>query len=372
MLETKSNESIAMSLVEPNAHLLKIVPYVAGEAEAPGFENPAKLSSNESPLGPSPRAVEAYHSAASSLQRYPDGGATPLREALAEHYDIDPDQIVCGTGSEQLIDILAMAYSSPGDEVVFGEYAFIIYKLATLAAGATPVPVPEPDLRLDIDLLLKTVTSRTRIVFLANPNNPTGTHISKSDLHRLRDSLPEDVLLVVDAAYYEYVDDPNYGIGTGLVDAVRGNTVVLRTFSKIHGLAALRVGWAYCPTEIASVLHRIRGVFNVSHPAQAAAIAALDDREHVEKARAHNSRWLPWLCNEISSLGLTVTPTVGNFLLMHFADPEQCRAADVFLKNRGIILRPVANYGLPQCLRASVGLENENRKMVEILKEFLG
>ena len=360
-----------MSAVKPNQHILKIVPYVAGEAEVEGVANPAKLSSNESPLGPSPMAVQAYREAAATLERYPDGGATALREALAEHHGASPEQIVCGTGSEQLIDILAMAYSGPGDEVIFGQYGFIIYHLATLASGATPVPVPEQDFTLDVDALLGAVTDRTRIVFIANPNNPTGTHISKEEVQRLRAGLPEHVLLAIDAAYCEYADAGGYGFGWDLVDDEPGNTVVLRTFSKIYGLAALRVGWAYCPRDVAAVLHRVRGVFNVSHSAQVAAIASLDDAEHTAKAKAHNQQWLPRLAEQISALGLGVSPSLGNFVLIHFESPEQCQAADSSLRQGGIILRPVGGYGLPQCLRASVGLGHENERMVELLKDFL-
>lgn len=359
-----------MPAVKPNQHILKIVPYVAGEAEVEGVSDPAKLSSNESPLGASPQALRAYLDAAATLERYPDGGASALRTALAEQHGASPEQIVCGTGSEQLIDILAQAYSGPGDEVIFGQYGFIIYHLATLASGATPVPVSEVDFTLDVDGLLEAVTDRTRIVFIANPNNPTGTHVSKEEVRRLRAGLPEQVLLVIDAAYCEYADVDDYGFGWELVNDDPGNTVVLRTFSKIYGLAALRVGWAYCPKEVAGVLHRVRGVFNVSHPAQVAAIAALADSEHTAKAKAHNQQWLPWLSDQISSLGLEVSPSLGNFVLIHFADPEQSQAADLSLRQGGIILRPVGGYGLPQCLRASVGLGHENERMVELLKDF--
>lgn len=360
-----------MPSVKPKQYILKIVPYVAGEAEVQGVSDPAKLSSNESPLGPSPLAVRAYTEAAATLERYPDSGATALRAALAEQHGIPPEQIVCGTGSEQLIDILALAYSGPGDEVIFGQYGFIIYHLATLASGAIPVPVAEVDFTLNVDAILQAVTDRTRIVFIANPNNPTGTYISKEELQRLRSGLPERILLVIDAAYCEYAEAKDYGYGWELVNDQPGNTVVLRTFSKIFGLAALRVGWAYCPGDVAEVLHRVRGVFNVSHPAQVAAIAALGDREHIEKAKAHNRQWLPWLSEQISSTGLALSPSLGNFVLIHFADPGQCQTADTNLRQGGVILRPVGGYGLPQCLRASVGLGHENERMIELLTSFL-
>jgi len=356
-----------MSLVEPKPHVLKIVPYIAGEAKVPGFEHPAKLSSNESPLGPSPLAVQAYQRESNELMRYPDGAAMALREAIARVHGLDTGQVVCGTGSEQLIDCVCRGYVSPGDEVIFTEYAFVCYLISTLAAGGIPVKAPEKDLTADVDAILERVTPRTRVVFLANPNNPTGTWIDRSELHRLRKGLPEGVLLVVDAAYSEYCHAPEYSFGDELVDAEDGNTLVLHTFSKIYGLAALRVGWAHCPREVALVMHRVRGVFNVSTPAQAAAVAALEDLAHTAAARSHNDQWLPWLHAQIAELKLQVTPSIGNFLLMHFDSVEDCRSADQFLRARGLILRPVANYGLPRSLRLSVGLEKENREVVEAL-----
>jgi histidinol-phosphate aminotransferase len=360
-----------MPKVKPNPHILDIVPYIAGEAKLPGIVRPAKLSSNESPLGASPAAVSACEAACRELERYPDGAAIDLREALARTHGLQSGQIVCGTGSEQLIDGLCRAYAGPGDEVLFTEHAFIMYRVATLACGATPVPVPEVDYTADVDAMLAAVTPRTRIVFIANPNNPTGTVIDREALHRLRERLPEHVMLVVDAAYCEYIGAPDYSFGAELVEPVDGNTVVLHTFSKIYGLAALRVGWARCPQEVALVLHRVRGVFNVSTPAQLAAIAALEDTAHIEKARAHNARWLPWVSEKLDALGFTVTPSAGNFVLVHFADESTRVAADNCLRETGIIVRPVANYGLPAALRITIGLEDENRRLVAALEGFI-
>lgn len=361
-----------MPMIEPRPAVMKIVPYIAGEAKVPGFEHPAKLSSNESPLGPSPAAIAAYQDASGELMRYPDGAAIALREAIAAVHSLEVGQVVCGTGSEQLIDCVCRAYVAPGDEVIFTEYAFVCYLISTLAAGGTPVKAPESDLRADVDAILERVTPRTRVVFLANPNNPTGTWISRGELHRLRRGLPERVLLVVDAAYAEYCGEEEYGCGDDLVGREDGNTVVLHTFSKIYGLAALRVGWAHCPRQVALVLHRVRGVFNVSSPAQAAAVAALGDTGHTATARAHNDRWLPWLSARLKEMHLQVTPSIGNFLLLHFDSAEDCKAADEHLRGRGLILRPVANYGLAQCLRLSVGLERENRDVVRALVEWRG
>ncbi len=361
-----------MSTPAPRPGILDIMPYQPGSAEVEGLDHVAKLSSNESPLGPSPRAVDALRRASDGIARYPDGGATPLREAIGRHFGLDPQRIVCSNGSEQMLDYLIRAYAGPGDEVLFNEYGFIVYLIATLAAGATPVRAPERDFHADVDALLERVTPKTRVVCLANPNNPTGTLLPAVEVARLRAGLPDDVLLVLDAAYAEYIERDDYDPGTALVDAAGANTVMTRTFSKIYGLAGLRVGWAYCPTAIADVLHRLRQAFNVSSPAQAAAAAALEDREHTARARAHNDRWLAWLSDEITALGLTVSPSFGNFILIHFGGgAEQAVRADEYLRARGLILRPVAGYGLPQCLRLTVGLEDENRAVVAALRDFL-
>lgn len=357
--------------VKPHPYILKAPVYVAGEASVPGVEKPAKLSSNESPLGPSPDAVEAYQQVAHELARYPEGAATKLRFALAQHYQIDTERLICSNGSEQLIDIITRAYAGPGDEVVFTEYAFIAYRIAAQISGAIPVAVAEKEFTTDVDALLAAVTDRTRIVFLANPNNPTGTYIARQEVQRLRQGLPEDVLLVVDAAYSEYVEHDDYSNAHEWVNDHPGNTVVLHTFSKIYGLAALRVGWAYCPRDVVQVLTRVRGVFNVSGPAQAAAVAALSDRAHVEKAIAHNRQWLEYLQAELPTLGLKLSPSIGNFVLIHFKDAAQSKAADEYLRKQGIILRPLGGYGLSQCLRASIGLESENRRWVDLLRTFL-
>lgn len=360
-----------MALVKPHPHILKAPVYIAGEASVPGVEKPAKLSSNESPLGPSPNAIEAYRQVVNDLARYPDSSATKLRLAIARHYGVNAEKLICSNGSEQLIDILTRAYAGLGDEVVFTEYAFIAYRIAAQISGATPVAVAERDFTTDVDALLAAVTDKTRIVFLANPNNPTGTYIAKREVQRLRAGLSENVLLVIDAAYSEYVECDDYSDSHEWVNDEPGNTVVLHTFSKIYGLAALRVGWAYCPREIVQVLTRVRGVFNVASPAQAAAVAALADTAHIEKAKAHNRQWLAWLQDELHKQNLKVSPSIGNFVLIHFKDTEQCKAVDEYLRKQGIILRPVGGYGLPQCLRATIGLEAENRRLNDLLKTFL-
>ena len=357
----------------PQPGILEINAYVPGESNVPGGVTPIKLSSNETPLGPSPHAKAAYKAVADELERYPDGAATALRHAIARQYGLNPDRIVCGCGSDELINLLAHAYLGPGDEAVYTEHGFLMYKIATLSCGAKPVSVPETDYKADVDAILARVTPKTKIVFLANPNNPTGTYLPHPEVRRLHQGLPSETLLVLDAAYCEYVRRNDYEAGLELV-ATTDNTVMTRTFSKIHGLAALRLGWAYCPAAVADVLNRVRGPFNVTAPALAAGVAALSDRAHMEAAVAHNDVWLPWVTAELEKLGLQVTPSVGNFVLIHFPKERgrDAVSADEMLKSRGIILRRVAAYGLPACLRMTIGTADDNRKVVAALAQFMG
>jgi histidinol-phosphate aminotransferase len=277
---------------------------------------------------------------------------------------------VCGNGSDELLTLLAAAYLRPGEEVLYSEHAFIVYKIAALANSAKPVPVPETNYRADVDALLKAVTPKTRLVYLANPNNPTGSYLRHDEVRRLHAGLSPDTLLIIDAAYAEYVRRNDYESGIEMV-ANFPNVVMTRTFSKIYGLAGLRVGWAYCPAAVADVLNRTRGPFNVSIPAQHAAAAALKDRAHVEASFAHNETWKTWLTDEIRKVGLRVDDSVGNFVLIHFAGTEQAHAADHYLASQGLILRGVAAYGLGQCLRLTVGPAEANRAVVAALAEFV-
>jgi histidinol-phosphate aminotransferase len=357
----------------PQPGILQIDAYVPGESSVAGDLKPIKLSSNETPLGPSPKAIAAYRAAADSLALYPDGGANDLRRAIAGHYGLDPERIVCGSGSDELINLLAHAYIGPGEEAIYSEHGFLMYKIATLSSGGNPIAVPEKNYRADVDAILAAVRPNTKVVFLANPNNPTGTYLPHDEIRRLHRSLLAHVLLLLDAAYSEYVRRNDYEAGLELV-ATTPNTVMTRTFSKIYGLAALRLGWAYCPAAVADVLNRVRGPFNVTAPALAAGKAAILDRAHVETAVAHNEKWLPWVAAELERQGLKVTPSVGNFLLIHFpAEPARsANAADEFLKGRGIILRRVAAYGLPGALRMTIGSEDDNRRVVAALQQFMG
>ncbi len=354
----------------PKPGVLDIAPYIGGRATAPGVDKVFKLSSNESALGASPLAVEAFRAAASSLDIYPEGSAKILREAIGETYGLNPDRIVCGNGSDELLTMMANAYLRPGDEVLFSAHAFLVYKIATLANSAVPVVVPEPDLRVDVDAMLRAVTPKTRLVFLANPNNPTGSYLSGAEVRRLHAGLRPDILLIIDAAYAEYVRRNDYETGMELVSQFE-NVVMTRTFSKIYGLAGLRVGWAFCPAGVTDVLNRVRGPFNVSVPAQRAAAAALKDRSHVEQSIAHNEHWKSWFIENIRKLGLGADDSVGNFVLIHFADEKTRADADAWLTAHGIILRPVMAYGLPNCLRLTIGSEDANRLVLSALTGFV-
>src|SRR3954468_11481422 len=348
-----------MSVLErpqPRPGVLKIQAYVPGKSSAPGVAKVFKLSSNETPLGPSPNAIAAYKAVADHLEDYPDGSATALREAIGKAYGLDPARIVCGTGSDELLNLLAHAYLGPGDEAIHTTHGFLVYPIATLGSGATPVVAPEKDYTADVDAILAKVTERTKLVFLANPNNPTGTYVPFDEVKRLHRGLPPHVLLVLDAAYAEYVRRNDYEAGIELV-ATSQNVVMLRTFSKIHGLAALRLGWMYGPEHIVEVINRIRGPFNVNTAAVAAGIAAIEDTAHQERSREHNTRGLGWLTEEIGKLGLEVTPSAANFVLIHFpaTKGKTAQDADRFLMARGLILRQVGAYKLPHALRMTVG-----------------
>ncbi|MEZ5667811.1 MAG: histidinol-phosphate transaminase [Alphaproteobacteria bacterium] len=355
---------------------MDIAPYVPGAQGAKGQSAPARLASNENPLGCSPQAREAYRALAGDLHLYPDGGALALREAIAAAHGLEADRIVCGTGSDELIGMLTRAYAGPGDRVVYSQYGFLMYPISALAAGARPVAVPEADFTASVDNLIAGCARGAAIVFLANPNNPTGTWLPSAELRRLRASLPPDVLLVLDSAYAEYMDSAVYEAGAHLVrDSVGAgdNVVMLRTFSKLHGLAALRLGWAYCPPAVADVLNRVRGPFNVSAAAQAAGIAALSDRDFAARSIAHNAEWRPWLADGLRALGLQVPGDAGNFVLARFPSRLGKSAAEVnaWLAARGILVRPVVPYGLSDALRITVGLVEQNRAVVDAIRACL-
>ena len=356
----------------PGPGILDIAPYVGGESKAAGVERPIRLASNESALGPSLKAIAAYKALAGEIHRYPDGSAAELRATLGRHHGLDSERIVCGAGSDELIGLLQRAYAGPDAEVLYSRHGFLMYSIGAMAVGATPVAVPERNLTADVDGLLAHVTERTRLVFIANPNNPTGTYLSINEMNRLHAGLPPHVVLAIDAAYAEFVNRNDYEAGIALVNRA-SNVVMLRTFSKIYALAGLRLGWAYCPPEIADVLNRIRGPFNVSAPALAAGVAAVEDVAAVKRARAHNDKWLPWLSERLQAIGLELTPSVGNFVLARFPDDpkKNADAAFAFLHKRGILVRQMGAYGLPKCLRITIGTGEEMKAVVAALTEFM-
>lgn len=352
---------------QPLPNILDIVPYKGGEPSEDGW----KLSSNENPLGASEAAKAALVDAAAHLELYPDGGATVLREAIAGKYGLDMERIVCGAGSDEIFQLLARAYLRPGDEIIQTEHAFLVYRLVAQQSGASVVNAPETDLTADVDAMLARVTDRTRIVFLANPNNPTGSYIPFDEVKRLHAGLRDDILLVLDGAYAEYVRKNDYDAGISLAGEA-SNVLMTRTFSKIHGLAALRLGWAYGPSSVIDAIHRVRGPFNVSAPAQAAGVAALADDAFMLDSIEHNEAELERVYSGLSSLGYKITPSVGNFMLIHFPDApgKDKLAADKFLRSRGIVIRDMTAYGLPKCLRLSLGTVEANTDVLSAFEAF--
>ena len=363
-----------MSRPVPNPGILDIAPYTPGKSPVaePG-RKVFKLSANETPFGPSPKAIEAYRNAADHLEDYPEGTSRILREAIGHAFGLDPERIICGAGSDELLNLLAHTYLSQGDEAISTAHSFLVYPIATKASGAVCVVAPETEFTADVDAILKLVTPRTKLVWLANPNNPTGTYLPFDEVKRLRAGLPGHALLVLDAAYADYVSRNDYEMGIELV-ATSENTVMTHTFSKIHGLAALRVGWMFAPAHIVDAVNRIRGPFNVSTPAMRAAIAAIEDSAHHQMSKTHNETWRNRLTEELTKIGLKVTPSVANFVLIHFPLQQGRTAADAdaFLTKRGLVLRALNNYRLPHALRMTIGTEEANRLVVEGLRDFMG
>lgn len=361
-----------MVSISPKPGILDIVPYVGGKSNLSSKRKIIKLSSNEGALGPTPLAIKAFDSCANSLHRYPDGAAENLRNAIGERYNLNPKQIVCGAGSDELLTLLCRSFAGTGDEVLYSEYGFAMYPIMALSVGAKPVKAPEKDLSANVENLLNAVTNRTKIVFLANPNNPTGTYLSSLEMSHLREKLRDDILLVIDAAYAEFVHEADYEPGFELVNQGE-NTVMTRTFSKIHALGGLRLGWAYCPQHIVDILNRIRSPFNVSRPALEAGIASFSDEEFLRRSQYHNDFWREWTKNELMNLGLSVSPSVCNFLLVCFNEKKSHSAssADSFLESKGILVRNLTNYNLPNCLRISIGLEEEMKILIDSLSLFL-
>ena len=358
---------------QAKAGILDITPYKPGKSTAPGIAHPIKLSANENILGSSEAARAAYVEAAGNLALYPDSRGQILREAVADRYGLEPNRLILGCGTDEIFSLLNQTLLAPGDNIVQGQYGFNAYGIGARANQAEVRFAPETHHRIDVDALVAAVDERTRLVFIANPANPTGTFISGAEVARLRDGLPPEVLLVLDGAYAEFNSDPTFDDGLGLAREA-DNIVVTHTFSKLHGLASLRVGWAYAPAQIADAVDRIRLPFNTSIAAQLAAVAALADTEFQQRSLAHVEQWRPWLTQQLGGLGLEVTPSAANFVLFGFPNrPGKTAAeAEAFLAGRGLILRGVANYGLPDHLRLTIGLEEHNRAVIAALADFLG
>ena len=352
----------------PQPGILKIAPYVPGRSDVPAGVTLTKLSANESPLGASPKALEAYRAMADKIHIYPEGSSRLLREALGEVHSLDPARIVCGFGSDDLLHLLAQIYLGEGDEAVMSQYGFNVYPIITRGASAEIVLAPETDYRANVDAILAAVTDKTKAVFLANPNNPTGTYLGAGELRRLHAGLRPDILFVIDSAYAEYVTADDYTVGIDLVNEAE-NVVMVRTFSKM-GIAGERVGWMYGPPEIVDAVHRLRGPFNVTLSGQAAAAAAARDTEFTAKLRDHNARWRDWLTDALRSNAINVPPSQGNFILALFKDAATTRAAFTALRDRGLLVREMHSYGIANGLRITIGLEPAMRAVVEVLKEF--
>ncbi|MBB5514312.1 histidinol-phosphate aminotransferase [Rubricella aquisinus] len=357
--------------VTPRKGLLDIPLYVAGAAKAGHANRIIKLSSNENPFGPSERVKEAFAASGAALERYPDSGHLDLRSAIGAVHGLDPARIICGAGSDEVFTFLCQAYAGEGAEVIHTEHGFAMHKICAQAAGATPVEVAERERCVDVDAILAACTDRTKIIFIANPANPTGTLVPEADLVRLADAIPAETLLVIDGAYAEYVRDPDYNGGKALA-TTRHNVVMTRTFSKIYGIGALRVGWGYGPQDVIDALNRVRGPFNLTGPAIAGAIAAVQDQDYVQRCSIENEVWRDWMTKELRGLGLSVDPSHANFVLARFADVAAAQSALEALTARGILVRNVASYGLPSGLRITVGTPEECRDTIAALRQIVG
>ena len=356
-----------MPTPEPQPGLMDIELYRGGQSTIDGVPDPVKLSSNENPHGPCPGAVEAFGLAARELHRYPPTDHLALRVAIGEAHGLAPERIICGAGSDEIIHFLCQCYAGPGDEALHTEHGFAMYRISALAAGAKPVAAPERDRTTDVDALLAVASARTRLAFVANPNNPTGTMIGVEELARLADGLPENAILVLDGAYAEFAE--GYDGGAALAGE-RENVFMTRTFSKLYGLGGLRIGWGYGPQAIIDVLNRIRGPFNLSNAQLAAAEAAVRDRDHAKRCREENSRLRDRLRRTLVETGVRCDESYANFVLARFADEEEADACDAALKRAGIIVRRTGGYGLPNCLRITVGDEASCRLVERAVAAF--
>lgn len=361
-----------MSLKPSYSKIKEISPYKPGETSKFNSERSIKLSSNENPFGCSEEVKNAISEEFQKLHRYPDGGAIELRNRIAKKNNLISEKIICGAGSDELITLICMAYCAGEDsEIIYTEHGFLMYPIAAKSVGAKPIKAKENNLVTDVNEILKLANQKTKAVFIANPNNPTGSFISFSDIKKLCDGLPESCILVIDLAYFEYAENlKDYPNPYSLVDDYK-NIIILRTFSKAYGIPNLRLGWAYSNEEIIDVLNRVRGPFNVSGVSQVAGIAALEDQQFIEKSVEHNNKWLERFKREFESIGLKSYPSAANFILVDFGELEQVEKVDLYLKESGITGRRMDAYGLPTCMRFSIGLEQENEILLEKLKSLL-
>ncbi|QDY68425.1 histidinol-phosphate transaminase [Qingshengfaniella alkalisoli] len=356
-----------MSQITPQPGIMDIALYEGGASKVEGVANVVKLSSNENPLGPSPKAIAAAQAAMARMNRYPSSDHAELRAAIAEVHGLDASRIICGAGSDEVLCFLCQGFAGPGDEVVYTEHGFGMYRIYALGSGATPVVAPERDRVVDVDAILAACTEKTRLVFIANPANPTGTMVDRADLVRLAEGIPGRAILVLDGAYAEFAD--GYDGGAALVEA-RDNVVMTRTFSKLYGLGGLRIGWGYGPKPVIDVLNRLRGPFNLSDVQLRAAEAAVRDRDYATSCQKENARLRNWLAAELGKLGVPSDQSYANFILARFADSDEVDACDAFLKSQGLIVRKVAGYGLSDCLRITVGDEDSCRRVVDAIRAF--
>jgi histidinol-phosphate aminotransferase len=356
-----------MSQITPQPGIMEIALYQSGAAHVDGATDVVKLSSNENPFGPSPKVADALRIAGVDLHRYPGTDHAGLRRAIADVHGLEAENIICGVGSDEVLQFIAQSFAGPGDEVIYTEHGFSMYPILAHAVGATPVKVEETDRTVDVDKILAACTDKTRIVFIANPANPTGTMLPMEDCKRLAEGLPQKALLVLDGAYAEFVD--GYDGGAGMVES-RDNVIMTRTFSKIYGLGGLRVGWGYAPKEIIDVLNRVRQPFNLNNLQLLAAEAALRDRAYLDKCRSENARLRSWLIEALAGHGVDCDPSYTNFILARFNDTQEANAADAYLKSQGLIVRKVAGYGLPNALRITIGDEPSCRRVAHAIGQF--
>ena len=355
-------------MIKAKSYIEKIKPYIAGKSKI-GNKDIIKLSSNENSLGSSKKAIVAYKKSSEKLFRYPDGPSLELREAIAKKYNIENRRITCGAGSDEIISLLIEAFAGEGDEIIKSEYGFLMYEISATKFGAKTLKAKEKNLKTDIDKIIKLTSNKTKIIFIANPNNPTGSYITKEEMDKLVKNTPKDVIIAMDLAYAEYLDEDNY---PNIIEYVKNyeNVVMMRTFSKIHGLAALRLGWCYSSQYIADSLNKVRGPFNVSMAAQKAGIAAIKDNKFIEKSKKYNQEQLNFVKNKLSKLNIEFYDSFANFILINFETAEKCQKINQYLLENNLIIRDMKSYNLPHCLRMTIGTKEENQRFIELLSSI--